>query len=61
MVPVRPVLEAIGAKVDYGSTAGTRKNFFEAYVTYKGKEVSLLDEYALFSIGMVRVHWPLKL
>jgi hypothetical protein len=58
MVPVRPVLEAMGATVDYGSVGGTRKSYYEAYVTYKGKEVALRSEYARFAKLAERTYWP---
>jgi hypothetical protein len=60
MVPVRPMLEAIGAKVDTNSTSATRKNWYEVYVTYQGKEVKLLEEYSIVSKRGGQLYYPLK-
>ncbi len=57
IVPVRPVLESIGAKVDYDID----KNYGKIFVTYKGKRIDLMADYTQVSKQAQSLTWPSSL
>lgn len=61
VVPVRQVLESIGADVSANNMKG-RRNYDEVYVTYNGKETSLREtykiEYTKIDQGLKTFMWP---